>query len=300
MSLKRAFALSIDFSKTNHINTSIKFKQFDYGGNEIGLQILYDGDVIVLDDTDVVMAVYRDSKNNIIVDNNYRPVKSFARVYDLNKGLIIMPVNRDVLKLAGKVDVELMITSSDGAKRITSPRFDFEVIQSILDFKEDDIQTRETVCGLYKCGEVLCGRTVEKTSKIYTKNIWIDGQTVIDAEKLNNIENGIESLNSRMDEDKSYIEENFSPKSHRHSAGDIDEQITAVRVNGETYSQVDGVITLPDYPTGGVGEIVTNVEPLDDDIPKIFFNGQSLLAKQVYLQILNTYLKRNVLKGMWI
>ena len=325
MSLKRAFALSIDFSKTNHINTSIKFKQFDYGGNEIGLQILYDGDVIVLDDTDVVMAVYRDSKNNIIVDNNCRPVKSFARVYDLNKGLIIMPVNRDVLKLAGKVDVELMITSSDGAKRITSPRFDFEVIQSILDFKEDDIQTRETVCGLYKCGEVLCGRTVEKTSKIYTKNIWIDGQTVIDAEKLNNIENGIESLNSRMDEDKSYIEENFSPKSHRHSAGDIDEQITAVRVNGETYSQVDGVITLPDYPVsiegsnnasdiaikdtnnnfksenvedalaevssqikdietridnigGSEGNIqpITQVEPGESDMPKVFFYGSAL------------------------
>lgn len=193
--LKRAFALSVDFSKADHISTDIKFKQFDYGGNEIGLQILYDDEAIVLDD-EYVVAVYRDSKNNIVVDSNNRPIQSFARVYDLNEGLIIIPINHNVLKLTGNVDVELMIISSDGAKRLTSPKFNFEVVQSILEFDESDIQTREAICGLYKCGEVLCGRTTRKTSRVYAKNIWIDGETVIDAEKLNKIEDTLYNLSN--------------------------------------------------------------------------------------------------------
>ena len=195
--LKRAFALSVDFSKADHISTDIKFKQFDYGGNEIGLQILYDDDVIVLDD-EYVVAVYRDSKNNIIVDSNNRPIQSFARVYDLNEGLIIIPINHNALKLTGNVDVELMIISSDGAKRLTSPKFNFEVVQSILEFDKNDIQTRDTVCGLYKCGEVLCGsnRNPKNTKEGYNKTIWIDGETVIDAEKLNKIEDALYNLNN--------------------------------------------------------------------------------------------------------
>lgn len=195
--LKRAFALSVDFSKADHISTDIKFKQFDYGGNEIGLQILYDDDVIVLDD-EYVVAVYRDSKNNIVVDSNNRPIQSFARVYDLNEGLIIIPINHNALKLTGNVDVELMIISSDGAKRLTSPKFNFEVVQSILEFDKNDIQIRDTVCGLYKCGEVLCGsnRNPKNTKEGYNKTIWIDGETVIDAEKLNKIEDALYNLNN--------------------------------------------------------------------------------------------------------
>lgn len=115
--LKRAFAISVDFSKADNITTPVKFKQFDYGSNEIGLQILYDEQVVVLDD-EYVVAVYRDSKNNIIVGDDNKPIQSFARIYDLNEGLIIIPINHIVLKTTGNVDVELMIISSNGKKKI--------------------------------------------------------------------------------------------------------------------------------------------------------------------------------------
>lgn len=228
--LKRAFAISVDFSKADNITTPIKFKQFDYGSNEIGLQILYDEQVVVLDD-EYVVAVYRDSKNNIIVGDDNKPIQSFARIYDLNEGLIIIPINHTVLKTIGNVDVELMIISSNGKKRLTSPKFNFEVVPSILEFDESEIQVRDTVCGLYRCGEVLCGRTTGKVSRVYAKNIWVDGETIIDAEKLNSIEDRLEDLDSRVDINKSYIHENLNQKAdliHTHEFSDINVDIATL------------------------------------------------------------------------
>lgn len=46
---------------------------------------------------------------------------------------------------------------------------------------------------------------------------------------------------------------------------------TSINVNGNTYTHVDGVITLPDYPTDNTG--TSKVEPETYDLPKVFFNG---------------------------
>ena len=59
---------------------------------------------------------------------------------------------------------------------------------------------------------------------------------------------------------------------------------TSISVNGTTYTQVDGLVTLPDYPSGGTG--ATKVEPAESDLPKVFFNGSKPTTKDsVYATI---------------
>ena len=48
---------------------------------------------------------------------------------------------------------------------------------------------------------------------------------------------------------------------------------TSISLNGVTYTQENGVITLPTITSGGNIPSVTQVEPEELDMPKVFFNG---------------------------
>ena len=48
---------------------------------------------------------------------------------------------------------------------------------------------------------------------------------------------------------------------------------TSISLNGVTYTQENGVIALPNITSGGNISSVTQVEPEELDMPKVFFNG---------------------------
>ena len=48
---------------------------------------------------------------------------------------------------------------------------------------------------------------------------------------------------------------------------------TSISLNGVTYAQENGVITLPNITSGGNAPSVTQIEPEALDMPKVFFNG---------------------------
>lgn len=46
--LKRICAVALDFATVNHVETTYQFKQFDYGANDVHIQVVYDGEIIQL------------------------------------------------------------------------------------------------------------------------------------------------------------------------------------------------------------------------------------------------------------
>ena len=134
----------------------------------------------------------------------------------------------------------------------------------------------------------------------YNKNIW-KNRDIITESKMNNIENGISDAHTEIEKVKQ------------------DGLTTAISVNGNTYTHVDGVITLPDYPEGGssgdtniinvkemgvTGDGVTNdlaalktiFQNVEDDQTIYFPEGVYLLGSGNSEQILLTLSNKNNVK----
>ena len=56
----------------------------------------------------------------------------------------------------------------------------------------------------------------------------------------------------------------------------VDGLTTSILLNGVTYTQENGVITLPNITSGGDTPSVTQIEPQELDMPKVFFYGNAL------------------------
>ena len=133
--LTRVCAVVLDFATVESVETSYQFKQFDYGANDVHIQVAYDGEVVELDD-EVIITVFKDSYGKIVFDTqSSQPVKAYGEVIDAKRGLVVIPVPNQVLKKIGKVTSEMMVMSADKTKRLTSPSFSFSVLPSIFDFE---------------------------------------------------------------------------------------------------------------------------------------------------------------------
>lgn len=62
------------------------------------------------------------------------------------------------------------------------------------------------------------------------------------------------------------------PKGEKGDRG-ADGLTTSISLNGVTYTQENGVITLPNITSGGDTPSVAHIEPEELDMPKVFFNG---------------------------
>ena len=132
--LTRVCAVVLDFATVESVETSYQFKQFDYGANDVHIQVAYDGEIVELDD-EVIITVFKDSSGKIVFDTQSQPVKAYGKVVDAKRGLVVIPVPNQVLKKIGKVTSEMMVMSADKTKRLTSPSFSFSVLPSIFDFE---------------------------------------------------------------------------------------------------------------------------------------------------------------------
>ena len=132
--LKRICAVALDFATVNHVETTYQFKQYDYGANDVYVQVMNNGEVIQLDD-EVIVSVFKDNTGEIVFDVQNKPVRSYGKIIDAKQGLVVVPVPNQALKKVGKVISEMMVVSADGTKRLTSPSFSFSVSPSIFDFE---------------------------------------------------------------------------------------------------------------------------------------------------------------------
>lgn len=158
---KRVHPVILDMDTITPITTNIKFKQFDYGSSTVKVTLMEGSTPVNLQDK-AIIGVFRDSDKNILVDKNDELIRSVARAINVNEGTVNVVVPNDILKVAGKIECEIIVFNSDSS-RLTSPRFDFYIEPSLYDHDIEIPPDLKAICGDVNCGEVLCGQDIEDT-----------------------------------------------------------------------------------------------------------------------------------------
>ena len=137
----RTYNVELDFEQTAMIESEVSFKQYDYGTCTVMAKLTKGGATITLTDNDIVVAVFKNKKGDIITDNRSKAIKSKAIVKSSDEGIIEVPIPKEILKEKGKVSSELVLIAKDKSYRRTSPAFIFFIIESLIDF--DDLLLEE-------------------------------------------------------------------------------------------------------------------------------------------------------------
>ena len=234
--ISRIYGLDIDLDNLKEFRSKIEFKQYDYETSFIAFKF-YKGERFIENiDENYIIGVFKDSEDNLFVDSNGIPVKTYAFSYEEEKGVVILPISREVIKKHGKMSCEIIIINRKGL-RVTSPRFKFTIQPSLYDYEYDNQEPLETVCGTFRSGERICGYgDVEKIDIkkyiTYEKTVWVDGETVVNQERLNNIENGIYNVTEHLN----IVENSLNDNQERfdtieNNMNDISESLSTVENN---------------------------------------------------------------------
>lgn len=206
--LNRIYGLEINLDDLKEFNPTIEFKQYDYKTSFIAFKFYKNDTLIENIDENYIIGVFKDEEGSLFVNTDGKPIKTYAFRYEEEKGIVILPISREVINTTGKVYCEMIIINKEGNK-ITSPRFNFTIHPSLMDYKLEE--PLETVCGTFKAGEKICGYGNAQNINVYNyityeKTIWVDGETIVNEQRLNNIENGIYNLSQHLNTfDASYI-----------------------------------------------------------------------------------------------
>lgn len=202
ISLDRIYALDIDLYNLKETSPKISFKQYDYQTSYIALRF-YKNEILVEDIADnYIIGVFKNEDGDLFVNKDGSPVRTYALRYEEEPGVVILPINQEVMSSTGKISCEIIIINRKG-KKVTSPRFNFKILPSLLDYKIEQEQYLETVCGTFRSGEKLCGQGNAERINVaeyitYEKTIWIDGETIVNDVRLNNMEEGIYNATQRL------------------------------------------------------------------------------------------------------
>ena len=202
--INRIYGLSIDLDKLKEFNPEIEFKQYDYQTSFIAFKF-FKGDKQIMNIGDnYIIGVFKDEEGGLFVDTNGTPLKTYAFRYEQEEGVVILPINKEVINKVGNMACEILIIDQDG-KKVTSPRFNFTIQPSLYDYKVENEIAYESICGTFRSAERLCGQGKAERVNVskyisYEKTVWVDGETVVNQERLNNMENGIYNVTERLNE----------------------------------------------------------------------------------------------------
>ena len=195
ISLDRIYGLDVNLDNLAEMYPKIEFKQYDYQTSYIALKFFKDGNLVENISDNYIIGVFKDKNGDLFVDTNGSPIRSYAFEYTREVGIVVLPISKEVIDKTGNISCEIIIINEKGNK-VTSPRFNFNIQPSLIDFKLEQEQYLETVCGTFKSGQRLCGHGNVQAINIneyitYEKTVWVDGETVVNQERLNKIEDGI-------------------------------------------------------------------------------------------------------------
>lgn len=163
---KRIHHITLNMNDVSHVKTPIKFKQYDYGSSYIYVKLAYDDDPLDLNGMSIVGS-FRDSRGNVFVDDNNQPIKANAKTLESNKGVILLPIPRRILRSRKEIRCEIVLFDYFES-RLTSPSFSFYIEESILKYEVEDPNPdpdKKAICGEVVCGEVKCGQGLDELSK---------------------------------------------------------------------------------------------------------------------------------------
>ena len=198
--INRIYGLSIDLDRLKEFNPEIEFKQYDYQTSFIAFKF-FKGEKQIKDIGDnYIIGIFVDEEGELFVNTDGTPIRTYAFNYEQEEGIIILPISREVINKVGTMACEILIINPDG-KKVTSPRFTFTIQPSLYDYKMGE--EVETICGTFKSAEKLCGQGYADKINIskyisYEKTVWVDGETVVNQKRLNNMEDGIYNATQRL------------------------------------------------------------------------------------------------------
>ena len=228
--INRIYGLSIDLDKLKEFNPEIEFKQYDYQTSFIAFKF-FKGDKQIMNIGDnYIIGIFKDEEGGLFVDTNGTPLKTYAFRYEQEEGVVILPINKEVINKVGNMACEILIIDQDG-KKVTSPRFNFTIQPSLYDYKVENEIAYESICGTFRSAERLCGQGKAERVNVskyisYEKTIWVDGETIVNQERLNNMENGIYNVTqglNNLNEDLS----NYETTTNEHLSN-IDKQLDSI------------------------------------------------------------------------
>lgn len=131
MQRNREYAIEVDFFETEPIESSISFKQYDYGTSEIKFILYSKGETLQLQEDEEIVIVFK-CKNSIIAERIDKI--EVSRRGQLNEdGTIIAHIPNQVMKNQGTAHCELVIVNKTNGNRKTSPDISFVIVKSLVD-----------------------------------------------------------------------------------------------------------------------------------------------------------------------
>ena len=130
----REYTIPIDFRSTDIVETSINFKQYDYGTSTLNLQLLFDNEPLIIKETEDIYIVFK-AKSNIVKNELPKSVKAKTITFE-DDGTISVTVPKQILKVSGAINFEVVIVDETNGNRKTSPNIIFTIVKSILDFED--------------------------------------------------------------------------------------------------------------------------------------------------------------------
>ena len=143
MRRNRDYAIEVDFFSTEPIESSMSFKQYDYGTSEIRFSLFSKGEILQLEEDEEIIIVFK-CKNNITaerVEKTVRLVSGEDVLYPktlitniLNEdGTVTTYIPKQVMKNQGTTHCELVIINKVNGNRKTSPDISFTIVKSLVD-----------------------------------------------------------------------------------------------------------------------------------------------------------------------
>lgn len=199
--MDRVYSIQLDFKYTEKLVTSVAFKQYDYGTSYLDITLTFEDRPISLE-SEVIVAVFKNSKGKMILDDNNNLVRSFGYITNVGEGRVLIQIPDEILKIKGSCSCEIVSFLPDGIARRTTQAFSFQIVSSIAEL-EDIVVPDEilSIVGTFKCGTAFAGftnpnaiKTLSTDDLFYERTLWEDGITLVSAENLNKIENAIEKM----------------------------------------------------------------------------------------------------------
>lgn len=135
MQRNRDYTIEVDFFKTDPIETSMSFKQYDYGTSNISFLLKSEGQEIQISEDEEIIVIFK-LKNNIVANRVDRPVQGEVIASTQDDGTITVDIPKKILKNQGTVHCEVVIVNKVNGNRKTSPNITFSIVKSLVDFDE--------------------------------------------------------------------------------------------------------------------------------------------------------------------
>lgn len=149
----RIFPIVLDMDDVKKVSTDIRFKQYDYGTSFIDAQLISQKAPLSVAGKRIV-GIFKDSKGSVITNMDNEPLSSRASILLEDNGVVRVPIPKDIIITVGEIECEIIIYNSNNS-RLTSPRFNFHIEESLLDYEIQPVDT--PVSGEVVCGEAICG-----------------------------------------------------------------------------------------------------------------------------------------------